>query len=161
MEQLIFIALLGLIAGLSIGCIGIGGVILVPGLFYLAGIPIKTAIAAQGFTLVCDPIIGDGVIYCVMKEGYIVARLWPSEAYCAFDVNLWGNSHKMKDLQKANESMMDWMKGFGDRFTSDEILNGGELTEEKQMWLNEEEKKVIALREQINMSIENAEKLLK
>ena len=67
----------------------------------------------------------------------------------------------MKDLQAAHKSMMDWMKGFGDRFTSDEILNGAELTKEKQMWLNEEEEKVIALREQINTSIENAEKLLK
>jgi hypothetical protein len=66
----------------------------------------------------------------------------------------------MKDLQAAHKSMMDWMKGFGDRFTSDEILNGAELTEEKQMWLNEEEKKVIALKEQINSSIEKAEKLL-
>ncbi len=67
----------------------------------------------------------------------------------------------MKDLQAAHKSMMDWMKGFGDRFTSDEILNGAELTEEKQMWLNEEEKKVKALKEQINSSIENAEILLK
>ena len=66
----------------------------------------------------------------------------------------------MKDLQAAHKSMMDWMKGFGDRFTSDEILNGAELTEEKQIWLNEEEEKVIALKEQINTSIKNAEKLL-
>ena len=66
----------------------------------------------------------------------------------------------MKDLQAAHKSMMDWMKGFGDRFTSDEILNGAELTKEKQMWLNEEEKKVIAQKKQINTSIENAEKLL-
>jgi len=67
----------------------------------------------------------------------------------------------MKDLQAAHKSMMDWMKGFGDRFTSDEILNGAELTEQKQKWLDEEEKKVIALKVQINNSIENAEKLLK
>jgi hypothetical protein len=66
----------------------------------------------------------------------------------------------MKDLQEANKSMMDWMKGFGDRFDSDEILDGKELTPKKQEWLNEEEEKVIALKEQINASIENAEKLL-
>ncbi len=66
----------------------------------------------------------------------------------------------MKDLQAAHKSMMDWMKGFGDRFTSDEILNGAALTEQKQEWLNEEEKKVKALKLQINNSIENAEKLL-
>ena len=66
----------------------------------------------------------------------------------------------MKDLQKANESMMDWMMGFGDRFDSDEILHGKELTDQKKEWLNEEEVKVNALKEQINQSIEKAEKLL-
>jgi predicted nucleic acid-binding Zn-ribbon protein len=66
----------------------------------------------------------------------------------------------MKDLQEAHKSMMDWMKGFGDRFTSDEILNGAALTPQKQEWLNEEEEKVKALKLQINTSIENAEKLL-
>ena len=55
---------------------------------------------------------------------------------------------------------MDWMQGFGSRFDSDEILNGKELTEQKQIWLDEEEEKVKALREQINSSIENAEKIL-
>lgn len=66
----------------------------------------------------------------------------------------------MKDLQAANKSMMDWMKGFGDRFDSDEILNGKELTAQKQEWLNEEEEKVRALKEQINSSISKAEELL-
>ena len=66
----------------------------------------------------------------------------------------------MKDLQAANMSMMDWMKGFGDRFDSDEILEGKELTPQKQEWLNEEEAKVMALKEEINSSIENAEALL-
>ncbi|PIF01131.1 MAG: hypothetical protein CR994_03595 [Maribacter sp.] len=65
-----------------------------------------------------------------------------------------------KDLQDAHKAMMDWMKGFGSRFDSDEILNGKKLTEEKQDWLDEEEEKVKALREQINTSIANAEKLL-
>jgi len=66
----------------------------------------------------------------------------------------------MKDLQGAHKDMMDWMRSFGDRFDSDEILNGKELTQQKQQWLDEEEEKVKALREQINSSIENAQKLL-
>ena len=66
----------------------------------------------------------------------------------------------MRDLQSANKSMMDWMRGFGDRFDSDEILNGKELTAQKQEWLNEEEQKVNALKEKINSSIEKAEGLL-
>ena len=66
----------------------------------------------------------------------------------------------MKDLQNANKSMMDWMMGFGDRFDSDEILNGKALSAQKQEWLNEEQEKVEALREQINTSLEKAETLL-
>ena len=65
-----------------------------------------------------------------------------------------------RDLQDAHKAMMDWMQGFGNRFDSDEILNGKELTEQKQIWLDEEEEKVKALREQINSSIEKAEKIL-
>jgi hypothetical protein len=65
-----------------------------------------------------------------------------------------------RDLQDAHKAMMDWMQGFGSRFDSDEILNGKELTEQKQIWLDEEEEKVKALRKQIYSSIENAEKIL-
>ncbi|SHG52187.1 hypothetical protein [Flagellimonas flava] len=66
----------------------------------------------------------------------------------------------MKELQDANTSMMDWMVNFGNRFDSAEILDGKELTEQKQQWLNEEELKVKALKEQINSSIAKAEALL-
>ena len=65
-----------------------------------------------------------------------------------------------KGLQDAHKATMDWMQGFGNRFDSDEILNGKALTPQKQSWLDEEEVKIKALREQINTSIANAEKLL-
>ena len=66
----------------------------------------------------------------------------------------------MEDLQLAHKAMMDWMRGFGDRFDSDEILRGKKLTAKKQEWLLEEEVKVKALRDQINSSIERAKLLL-
>jgi len=66
----------------------------------------------------------------------------------------------IRDLQGAHTSMMDWMKGFGERFNYEEIMNGKELNAEKKEWLNEEEIKVKALREEINNSITNAKKLL-
>jgi len=101
--------------------------------------------------------IHDEVMPKMGTIGKLVAELKPkidsTESGIAYEV-------AMKDLQAAHKSMMDWMKGFGDRFTSDEILKGAELTEEKKMWLNEEEEKVKALKEQINTSIKNAEKLL-
>ena len=67
----------------------------------------------------------------------------------------------MKELQDSHKSMMQWMQGFGDRFDSDEILNGKSLSAQKKEWLNEEEEKVRALKDKINSSIEKAETLLK
>lgn len=45
-SELIWIVLLGITSGLMIGCIGIGGVILVPALVFLAGVPIQVGIPA-------------------------------------------------------------------------------------------------------------------
>lgn len=67
----------------------------------------------------------------------------------------------MEDLQRANTSMMDWMADFGNRFDSDEIMNGKALSDEKQQWLDEEETKIKNVREQINNSIKRAEELLR
>ncbi|MBQ4913094.1 hypothetical protein J8L85_01505 [Maribacter sp. MMG018] len=66
----------------------------------------------------------------------------------------------VRDLQDANKSMMDWMQSFGDRFDSEEILEGKALSDEKQAWLNEEEAKVKEVKEKINSSIKNAEAIL-
>lgn len=65
------------------------------------------------------------------------------------------------DLEDAYTYMMDWMKGFGDRFDSDEIMNGKALIKQKGAWLIEEEEKVTIMRDMINNSITNAEALLK
>lgn len=67
----------------------------------------------------------------------------------------------MRNLQDANKAMMDWMQGIGQRFDADEIMKGKALTEEKQLWLNEEEEKVKAVKEKINSSLADAEALLK
>ncbi len=67
----------------------------------------------------------------------------------------------MKDLQEANKSMMDWMQEFGDKFDSEEILDGKELSKEKVQLLNEEEEKIEAVKEAINSSIARAEEILK
>jgi len=65
-----------------------------------------------------------------------------------------------RDLQAARDSMMQWMQGFGNKFDSDEIMNGKKLSDQKQIWLNEEEDRMKAVRDQINLSIQNAESLL-
>lgn len=66
----------------------------------------------------------------------------------------------MLDLQDAHTAMMDWMKGFGDRFDYEEIMEGKPLDSQKEAWLLEEEVKVNAMREQVNQSIVNAQELL-
>ena len=66
----------------------------------------------------------------------------------------------MNDLQEANKAMMEWMRDFGGSFDSDEILNGKALTYEKQELLNQEEQKIIAVKEKIETSISKAEEIL-
>ena len=66
-----------------------------------------------------------------------------------------------QNLKDSSKEMMDWMKGFGERFDSDEILKGKALTDEKQKLLDEEELKIKKLRDKMNSSIKKAEDLLK
>lgn len=101
--------------------------------------------------------IHDEVMPKMGKIGRLVGQLKPM-----VDTTETGVKYQkaMADLQDANKSMMDWMKDFGDRFDSEEIIEGKVLTEEKQEWLNEEEEKVTIVKEKINSSIEKAEALL-
>ena len=66
----------------------------------------------------------------------------------------------LNELQEAHESMMTWMKGFGERFEADEIAMEKKLTPQKKVWLDEEEEKVMAMQEKVNSSIAKAEALL-
>ena len=60
------------------------------------------------------------------------------------------------DLKESNKAMADWMQGFGEKFTADEMYKGATLTDEKKQLLSEEETKVIALGEKIDTSLSNA-----
>lgn len=101
--------------------------------------------------------VHDEVMPKMGKIGSLVAQLRKK-----IDTDQGGAIEKkaMEDLQDANKSMMDWMQGFGNRFDSEEIMDGKALTEEKKQWLNEEEEKVNIVKEKINTSITNAEALL-
>lgn len=58
---LVGIALLGLVSGLMIGCIGIGGVILVPALVFLGDIPIQIAIPAAMLAYILSGLVATTV----------------------------------------------------------------------------------------------------
>ncbi|MDA8685695.1 hypothetical protein N9L94_01600 [Robiginitalea sp.] len=66
----------------------------------------------------------------------------------------------MRDLQDAHAAMMDWMKGFGDRFDYEEVMEGKPLSPEKIALLKDEEVKVKAMRDLVLQSINSAEKIL-
>ncbi len=61
-------ALLGVSAGVLIGCVGIGGVILVPILVYVAAVPLPTAIAAAMCAFLVSGLVG---VYVFAKAGTV------------------------------------------------------------------------------------------
>jgi uncharacterized membrane protein YfcA len=75
-ETIAYLAL-GATAGLLIGCVGIGGVIIVPALVYLAGHSFATAIAAAMAAFVVSGLVG---VYAYARAGSI---RWPMAAWTA------------------------------------------------------------------------------
>lgn len=102
--------------------------------------------------------IHDEVMPKMGKIGRLVGQLKPMVDSLGMDSP---EGKVMRNLQDANKAMMDWMQGIGKRFDADEIMKGKALTDEKQLWLNEEEEKVKAVKQKINSSIADAEALLK
>ena len=68
--------------------------------------------------------------------------------------------HAIKALKEANKAMADWMQGFGSRFDAEEMYQAKPLTDQKKVWLNQEEVKFFAMKDQLESSIERAELLL-
>lgn len=66
----------------------------------------------------------------------------------------------IQNLKGANQEMMTWMIDFGNAFDSEEVLDGKELTEEKQKTLREFQNSVNDLKSSMEGTIANAEKLL-
>jgi uncharacterized membrane protein YfcA len=61
-------AALGVVAGLAIGCVGIGGVIIAPALIYVAGLSAQTAIAAALGAFIVSGVVG---VYAYSTAGSI------------------------------------------------------------------------------------------
>lgn len=60
-SELVWIVLLGITSGLMIGCIGIGGVILVPALVFLADVPIQISIPAAMLAYILSGLVATTV----------------------------------------------------------------------------------------------------
>jgi uncharacterized protein len=88
-----FVALLGLLAGFLIGAAGIGGVILVPSLVYLAGVPILVAISGATLSYILTGLLGT-LLYAKAKfirwdmAGWLIAGAMPAALAGAFTAYL-------------------------------------------------------------------------
>ena len=61
---------------------------------------ISQALAAADVSVSEAKSFGDGTMVFVAPEGYVMARPFPKEQYCAFDVVLWGNYDKIYRVEK-------------------------------------------------------------
>jgi len=67
---------------------------------------IAKALEKQGLT-VMDTVVneesgGNRVeLMIILREGYVVARTWPDQKYCAFDINLWSSFEKHAGMRTA------------------------------------------------------------
>merc|ERR1719469_33288 len=78
----------------------------------------------EGYTVVSTIVPEDeeDVTVVVLKEGYVVVRLWPDFSYCGFDVHLWSSFDKQGEVKKALLSAV----GSGNKSSSSfRIVAGG------------------------------------
>jgi spermidine synthase/S-adenosylmethionine/arginine decarboxylase-like enzyme len=64
---------------------------------------IYTTVENEGLTPVSTSSKDKDLVVVVLKEGYVVARMWPEHSYCALDINLWGSFQK---AAKVRESLL-------------------------------------------------------
>lgn len=69
-------------------------------------------------------------------------------------------ANAMRKLQESHKAMMAWMREFGDAFTSDEILKGAALSEEKKERLRLEAERIETVKKLMLESIAEGQKLL-
>jgi len=58
-------------------------------------------IKREGFRPLASPVHDNGMLMIVMKEGYVMARMFPEEKYCNLDIHVWGRFHKLKTLRQS------------------------------------------------------------
>lgn len=58
-------------------------------------------IQREGFRPIAAPIFVGGLLLIVMKEGYVLTRMFPEEKYCSLDISLWGRFDKLSVLRKS------------------------------------------------------------
>jgi uncharacterized protein len=118
--ELVLIALLGLTSGLMIGCIGIGGVILVPALVFLADIPIKTSIPAAMAAFILSGFVAT-MVFASHKSIHWGMAIWlcVGAAPAAF-AGAWAVSIADPRILEAGLGLLTFVSGLNSLRKSDE-----------------------------------------
>jgi uncharacterized protein len=123
--EFVLIVLLGLTSGLMIGCIGIGGVILVPALVFLADIPIKICISAAMAAFILSGLVATAV-FASHKSIHWGMAIWLciGAAPAAF-AGAWGVSIANPRILEAGLGLLTLVSGLNSLRRYDETHTSG------------------------------------
>ena len=91
---------------------------------------VTKSVGAAGLTAVGSTELLDNgevgkVVTIAMKEGYIIARIWPDRKYCAVDAHLWSSFEKHELLKEALLKNFKGGSGVDPTLSSFRIVAGG------------------------------------
>jgi len=111
LAELTAVAMLGLVSGLMIGCIGIGGVILVPALVWLGNVPIQSGIPAAMLAYIMAGLIATAVFARNKSIDWSMAAwLCAGAAPTAF-IGAWAVSIASPQLLEAGLGLLTFLSG--------------------------------------------------
>jgi len=99
---------------------------------------VSSAIKGEGYSIVSTVLPEDeeDVTVIVLKEGYVVLRLWPDLSYCGFDIHLWSSFERQGDLKKV---LLSAVGSSSDSSSSFRIVAGGMFN--VNTWKSDEKKR--------------------
>lgn len=124
---LTLIGAVGLVSGLMIGCIGIGGVILVPALVFIAGVPIKISIAAAMAAYIMAGIVATAVFARNQSIRWSMALWLCAGATPTAFVGAWAVSVVNPRLLEASLGLLTFLSGVNALRTQRIAENPGRL----------------------------------
>ena len=67
----------------------------------------ERVVKQHGFHILGTPTKVSNLVWVLMEEGYILARLWPTRQYCSMDINLWGRFDRLHALRYSLTSVLE------------------------------------------------------
>jgi len=82
----------------------------------------KEGLRAESTVSKASPSNKGEVVVTLMREGFVTARTWPQEKYCAFDIYLWG---RFNDVDKVKTALTDAVGSKKESISAFRIVVGG------------------------------------